>query len=81
VSLLISDHFWGLLSLYPLGNGVLPHRVKQVVHEAHQLPQGMARLKMPGASGGPTSPFIYLHDMVLKHAETVPSPDKEVFTA
>ena len=38
----------------------------------------MSWLKMPGASGGATSPFIYLHNMVLKYAETIPSPDKEV---
>jgi hypothetical protein len=41
----------------------------------------MSWLKMPGASGSATSPFIYLRDMVLKHAETVPSPDEEIFTA
>jgi hypothetical protein len=41
----------------------------------------MSQLKMPGASGGPKSPFIYLRNMLLKNAETVPSPDKEVFTA
>jgi hypothetical protein len=36
---------------------------------------------MTGASGGATSPFMYLCDMVLKHAEIVPSPDTQVFTA
>jgi hypothetical protein len=36
---------------------------------------------MAGASGGATFPFIYLHDIVLRHAETLFSPDKEVFTA
>jgi hypothetical protein len=36
---------------------------------------------MPGPSGGATSPFIYFHFMVLQHAETVPSSDKEIFTA
>jgi hypothetical protein len=38
-------------------------------------------LKMTGPSGGATSPFIYLHYMVLQHAETDPSSDKKVFTA
>jgi hypothetical protein len=36
---------------------------------------------MPGASGGATFPFTYLQDMVLRYAETVPSPDEEVFPA
>jgi hypothetical protein len=38
-------------------------------------------LKMPGPSGGATFPIIYLHYMVLQHAETVPSSDKKLFTA
>jgi hypothetical protein len=41
----------------------------------------MSSLEKAGASGGATSPFIYLHDMVLKLAERISSPDKEVFTA
>lgn len=64
-----------------MGTGALLHRAKQVVHQAHQLPRGMSSLEKAGASGGATSPFIYLHDMVLKLAERISSPDKEVFTA